>query len=207
MISQFKQKIFQTFNIDMEKAKRRALVSGENAIITAATEMVGEKIIKQYTLWNILFPNYKSVKKITNIKNQKQGTDFQIITDDDEIVNIDIKVQIGPDYSPKKEDYKVPHRICSDTKVAALELYQNNIPSLLGKKTDYFLFITVDESGIYYGLLEYDLAVKVIKEHLFKHTIIDGVAHKEWPGYLNHFTSNNSSGIYVKYPLTVTKVN
>ena len=91
MISLFKQKIFTTFDIDMEKAKRRALVKGENAIITAATEMVGEKIIKQHTLWNTLFPNYKSVKKVTNVKNQKQGTDYQIITDDDEIVNIDIK--------------------------------------------------------------------------------------------------------------------
>lgn len=207
MISQFKQKIFQTFDIDMEQAKRRALVPGENAVITAATEMVGEKIIKQHTLWNALFPNYKSVKKITNVKNQKQGIDYQIITDDDEIVNIDIKVQIGPDYSPKPEDYKEPHRILSTTKVAALELYQNNIPSLLGKKTDCFLFITVDESGVYYGLLEYNLAVKTIKEHLVKHSIIDGVAHKEWPGYLNHFTSNNGSGVYVKYPLPVTKLD
>lgn len=206
MISAFKQKIFQTFDIDMETAKKRALVPGENAIITAATEMVGEKIIKQHTLWNILFPNYKSIKKITNIKNQKQGIDYQITTDDDEIVNIDLKVQIGPDYSPKSDDYKTPHRILSNTKVAAIELYQNNVPSLLGKKTDYFLFITVDASGIYYGLLEYSKAVSIIKEHLKTHTVENGVAKVEWPGYLNHFTSNNGSGIYVKYPLNVMEV-
>lgn len=207
MISQFKQKIFSTFQIDMDQAKKRALVPGENAIITAATEMVGEKIIKQHTLWNTLFPNYKSVKKVTNKKNQKQGIDYIIVTDDDEEVFVDIKVQIGPDYSPKQDDYKTPHRILSNTKVAALELYQNNIPSLLGKKTDYFLFITVDESGIYYGLLPYEQAVNIIKEHLMTHKVENGVAKVDWPGYLNHYTSNNGSGIYIKYPLTVVKLN
>lgn len=207
MISQFKQKIFQTFQIDMEQAKHRALVPGENAVITAATEMVGEKIIKQHTLWNVLFPNYKSVKKVVNKKNQRQGIDYQIITDDDEIINIDIKVQIGKDYSPLPSDFKEPHRILSNTKVAALELYQNNIPSLLGKKTDYFLFITVDESCIYYGLLSYEQAVNIIKEHLMTHKVENGVAKVEWPGYLNHYTSNNGSGIYIKYPLTVEKLN
>lgn len=206
MISLFKQRIFSTFDIDLDQAKKRAVVKNESGIAAAATEMVGEKIIKQNTLWNVLFPNYQSVKKITNVKNQKQGIDYQIITEDEEIINIDIKVQIGSDYSPKQEDYKEPHRILADSKVAAIELYQYNVPSLLGKKTDYFLFITVDESGIYYSLLDYSTIVSLIKEHLHTHTIVDGVAHKEWPGWLNHFTSNNGTGIYVKYPAKATKI-
>ena len=71
-----KQQYFTEFNIDLDKAKKRALVNTENGMVTAATEMLGEAIIRKFKLWNELFPNYQSVKKATSKKNQKEGIDF-----------------------------------------------------------------------------------------------------------------------------------
>ena len=46
MISDIKRGYFEKFTIDMEKAAKKALIANnENAIITAATEMCGDKYI------------------------------------------------------------------------------------------------------------------------------------------------------------------
>jgi hypothetical protein len=198
MISGIKKKYFEDFNIDLEKARKRALVSSENGTITAATEMLGEAIIRKFRLWNQIFPNYQSVKKATSKRNQKDGIDFFVTLEDDTVVNVDIKICCGPDFSLNKDEcYKEPekYRIISGLYQAPIELKQNGFRTFTSrKKTDYLLFIFADNNGISYTVLDYDKIIKIIDDNV-----------KDNGMYLHHI-SNNRSGEYICFPVSVTKL-
>ena len=49
-----KEMYFKKFDIDRTKAEKRALVKNDNGITTAMTEMLGEKIIKQFHIFDEL---------------------------------------------------------------------------------------------------------------------------------------------------------
>ena len=216
MISEIKQKYFDEFNIDLDKAKKRALVNSENGMITAATEMLGEAIIKKYRLWNELFPNYQSVKKATSKKNQTDGIDYFITEEDNNVVNVDIKVCCGPDFSFNK-DYCYRNPECYHTvkptegtisKQAPIELKQNGNRTFTSrKKTDYILFIFADTNGISYMSISYDKILNIVDECISRYEDVKdehGLTRRNYNderGLYKHYTSNNGSGEYICYPV------
>ena len=199
MISDIKKRYFTEFNIDLEKARKRALVNSENGMITSATEMLGEAIIRKFRLWNRLFPNYQSVKKATSKRNQRDGIDFFVTLEDDTVINIDIKICCGPSFSlDKNQCYKEPEkqRVIASLNQAPIELKQNGFRTFTSrKKTDYLLFIFADSNGISYAILEYDDVLKIVDENIKDNGI-----------YLHHI-SNNKSGEYICYPVAVSKLS
>ena len=214
MISTIKQQYFTEFNIDLEKAKKRALVCSENGMVTAATEMLGEAIIRKFKLWNDLFPNYQSVKKVTSKKNQTEGIDFFITEEDGNVVNIDIKVCCGSDFSFHKEYcYRKPecHRTIkcvkgTINKQAPIELKQNGVRTFTSrKKTDYILFIFADTYGISYANLSYEKVLTIVDGCISEYKYVNehGFVRKvyEERGSYKHHTSDNGSGEYVCHPV------
>ena len=216
MISEIKQKYFDEFNIDLDKAKKRALVNSENGMITAATEMLGEAIIKKYRLWNELFPNYQSVKKATSKKNQTDGIDYFITEEDNNVVNVDIKVCCGPDFSFNKDYcYRKPeyyHTVKPTegtiSKQAPIELKQNGCRTFISrKKTDYVLFIFADTNGISYTSISYDKILNIVDECISRYEDVKdehGLTRRTYNderGLYKHYTSNNGSGEYICYPV------
>ncbi len=198
MISEIKKRYFTEFNIDLEKARKRALVSSENGMITAATEMLGEAIIRKFRLWNQIFPNYQSVKKATSKRNQLDGIDYFVTLEDDTVVNVDIKICCGPSFSlDKNQCYKEPEkqRTLSSMNQAPIELKQNGFRTFTSrKKTDYLLFIFADGNGISYANLAYDDVLKIVDENI-----------KDKGIYLHHI-SNNKSGEYICCPVAISKL-
>lgn len=203
---------FTEFNINVNEAKKNALLHSQNAVTTAATELLGEAIIKKYRLWNALFPNYKSVKKATSKKNQKEGIDFFITTEDDTVYTVDLKVCCGPDYTAGQRCYKEPTRLIKlpdgyVLNAAPIELTQNNIRTFTSsKKTDFLLFIFADNNGISYTLIDYITILNVVDEHIDKlvtekNGLKQRVAVEKNRGSLVHYTSNNGSGVYVLLPV------
>lgn len=216
MISNIKQRYFSEFNIDMDKAKKRALVNTENGMITAATEMLGEEIIRKFSLWNTLFPNYQSVKKVTSKKNQREGVDYFITDEEGTLYNIDIKVCCGPNFNFDK-DYCYRNPECYHTvktvegtinKQAPIELKQNGNRTFVSrKKTDYILFIFADTSGISYAIISYDNVLDIVDECISRYEDIKDErglprrSYNEERGPYKHYISNNGSGEYVCYPV------
>lgn len=203
---------FAEFNINVNEAKKSALTHSQNAVKTAATELLGEAIIKKYRLWNVLFPNYKSVKKATSKKNQKEGIDFFVTTEDDTVYTVDIKVCCGPDYTAGQRCYKEPHRLLSVPdgyilNAAPIELTQNGTRTFTSsKKTDFLLFIFADNNGISYTLIDYATILNVVTDHIDK-LVTEKNGLKQYTfvekdrGPLVHYTSNNGSGVYVLLPV------
>ena len=198
MISEIKKRYFVEFNIDLEKARKRALVNSENGMITAATEMLGEAIIRKFRLWNQIFPNYQSVKKATSKRNQLDGIDYFVTLEDDTVVNVDLKICCGPSFSlDKNQCYKEPEkqRALSSMNQAPIELKQNGFRTFTSrKKTDYLLFIFADGNGISYANLAYDDVLKIVDENI-----------KDKGIYLHHI-SNNKSGEYICCPVAISKL-
>ena len=182
----------------MERARKRALVASENGMITAATEMLGEAIIRKFRLWNEIFPNYQSVKKATSKRNQKDGIDFFVTLEDDTVVNVDIKICCGPSFSlDKNQCYKEPEkqRALPSMNQAPIELKQNGFRTFTSrKKTDYLLFIFADGNGVSYANLDYDDVLKIVDENI-----------KDKGIYLHHI-SNNKSGEYICCPVAISKL-
>lgn len=198
MISEIKKRYFAEFNIDLERARKRALVNSENGMITAATEMLGEAIIRKFRLWNQIFPNYQSVKKATSKRNQLDGIDYFVTLEDDTVVNVDIKICCGPSFSlDKNQCYKEPEkqRTLSSMNQAPIELKQNGFRTFTSrKKTDYLLFIFADGNGISYANVAYDDVLKIVDENI-----------KDKGIYLHHI-SNNKSGEYICCPVAISKL-
>lgn len=211
-----KQYYFDKYNITEDAAKKRAIHKSANGITTAAVEMLGEAIIKKHHIWHDLFPGYKSVKKATSKKNQKDGIDYFIVLEDDTVINIDLKVCCGPDYSFKKDVvYKDPS--CVRLVVppedyilnqAPIELKQNNIVTFdKRKKTDYLLFIFADQNGISYHLMDYELVLKIVKDSMRKYVRENGVAvYKNETSNYKYYRSNNKSGEYILHPVKSKRV-
>lgn len=154
----------------------KPLVPTENGKRTALKELVGEKIIKKYQIWEHFFPDYESVKKVTTKKLQMEGVDF-IINED---TFIDLKSDIGPDYG----------------NIIPLEIRQNGVFTMLSnKKTDWLLHIVVDDFKKRAVLIDYQWASK-----LAHRIAVAQVNHSEipWPMFL----SNNGTGQYIKLDYT-----
>ena len=86
-----KEMYLKKFDIDRTKAEKRALVKNDNGITTAMTEMLGEKIIKQFHIFDELFPENTGYKKVVSKKFQKAGVDYEVYNEN-ETLYIDIKV-------------------------------------------------------------------------------------------------------------------
>lgn len=207
---------FNKYNIDEDVAKKRAVHKSQNGYLTAAVEMLGEAIIKKHHIWHELFPGYKSVKKATSKKNQKEGIDFFITLEDDTVINIDIKVCCGPDYSFDKDKVFVDP---SKTRLvkpeegyilnqAPIELKQNGIPTFTArKKTDYLLFIFADQNGISYSLLDYEDVLKIVDSSYRKLVVENNNAvwRNDASNY-RYYVSNNKSGEYILHPVKCVRV-
>lgn len=207
MISKWKEFYFTKFDVDLERAKKRALVKNENGMITAATEMCGEKYIKESHLFDLLFPDNIGWKKVTSKKLQKSGADYEIYfeyNDSFSSLYIDIKVCIGPNYNMSSDDYNQPTRLCQPVKKGVpVEIYQNDIFTFSkGKLTDYVLYIIMDEDGIFYKLFSYDEIRKICLEHKKEFDLRGGTATIVNKGKYKWHKSNNGSGIYIKIPIT-----
>lgn len=210
-MSDMKEYYFKEYSIDEAKARKRALVNSPNGIRTAMTEMLGEAIIKKYHIWNALFPNYQSVKKATSKKNQKEGTDYFVTTEDDVLLSIDIKVCCGPSYAFSKEYcFNEPEKVrITHTKEnmikkqAPIELMQKGIRTFTArKKTDYLLFIFADSEGVSYCLMDYDKVLEIVDANISRLVEKDGVAfYDRKRGPYKHYISNNGTGEYISIPI------
>lgn len=192
------------YNIDDKTIAKRALVDSENGRKTALKELIGEASIKRFALWNRLFPNYQSVKKATGKKNQKDGIDFIVTTEDGTVYNIDLKSLVG--------NYEWDCNERSDGKTfeqgvikAPIELRQNgtftNLPS---KKTDYLLYIWTDPDTTQsiYSLLDY----KMISDISYKCDKVVCENRKMEPLPYVHYTSNNGTGEYILLPVAAFRL-
>jgi hypothetical protein len=204
MISEIKQAYFDKFGIDMEKASKKALVKNENGTITAATEMCGDIYIKKEHLFDVIFPDNIGYKKETRKKFQKAGVDYIVYLPDNEEVYVDIKVCVGPDYSMQPDDYNKLYRDSykENTKGIPLEIYQNDIFTYSkGKLTDYVLFIIMDKDGIVYNNIQYETIRNIALAHKKNLDTRGGDATWINKGKMTWHTSNNGSGIYIKWPI------
>lgn len=157
-------------------AQHRALVNTENGRRTAMKEIIGEKAIKRYNVWERLFPGYTSVKRCTSVKLQRSGVDFII----DEDTFIDIKVDIGPNYE----------------NIIPVEIRQNKYFTMLSsKKTDYILHIILDDYKRRVVLIDYQWLAKLAHK-----VAVCQANHLEIPFQI--FTSNNGTGEYIKLDYT-----
>ena len=164
------------FKVTEEMAQHRALVNSDNGRRTAMKELIGEKAIKRYNVWERLFPGYTSVKRCTSVKLQKSGVDFIV----DEDTFIDIKVDIGPNYE----------------NIIPVEIRQNKCFTMLSsKKTDYILHIIVDDFKRRAVLIDYQWLAKLAHK-----VAVCQVNHQEIPFQI--FTSNNGTGEYIKLDYT-----
>lgn len=114
-------------------------------------EAYGEKLLKQYNIFEHFFPNYKGFEKVENRKNQMEGVDFIIRNNNGEYVYIDLKACIGPDY----ED------------IVPLEITQYGVvTNTRRKKTDYFIYMIDDQFKSRAVLISYDLILKITEKQL-----------------------------------------
>ena len=204
-----KEMYFKKFDIDRTKAEKRALVKNDNGITTAMTEMLGEKIIKQFHIFDELFPENTGYKKVVSKKFQKAGVDYEVYNEN-ETLYIDIKVCVGPDYSMNTEDFNNPYDAI-ESKAIPIEIYQNNVfTNTKGKLTDYMLYIIADNSGISYIMLSYEYVMKISMDHKRKLECFDTekgkIAKYINKGAYKWHTSNNGSGIYIKFPICPVKL-
>lgn len=203
MISEIKRAFFEKFAIDMQKAAKKALIKdNENAIVTAATEMCGDKYIKSEYLFDKLFPENTGYKKENRVKQQKAGCDYIIYMPNDEELYIDIKVCIGPSYNMVENDWNNPYQVDTTIKGVPIEIYQNgSFTFSKGKLTDYVLFIIMDNDGITYSLFSYDEIYKIAYAHRKQWDTRGGSASLVNKGIMKWHRSNNGSGIYIKWPI------
>ena len=203
MISEIKRAFFEKFSIDMQKAAKKALIKdNENAIVTAATEMCGDKYIKQEHLFDKLFPENIGYKKETRVKQQKAGCDYIVHMPNDEELYIDIKVCIGPSYNMTEDDYNNKSQADTTIKGVPIEIYQNGYFTFSkGKLTDYVLFIIMDNDGITYSLFSYDEIYKIAYAHRKQWDTRGGSATQINRGIMHWHRSNNNTGIYIKWPI------
>ena len=204
-----KEMYFKKFDIDITKAEKRALVKNDNGITTAMTEMLGEKIIKQFHIFDELFPENTGYKKVVSKKFQKAGVDYEVYNEN-ETLYIDIKVCVGPDYSMNADDFNNASDVL-ESKAIPIEIYQNNVfTNTKGKLTDYMLYIIADNSGISYLLLSYEDVMKISMEHKrqieYFYTEKGKIAKYVNKGAYKWHTSNNGTGIYIKFPICPVKL-
>lgn len=193
------------YNIDDETIAKRALVDSENGRKTALKELIGEAVIKRFTLWNRLFPNYQSVKKITSKKNQKEGIDFMVTAEDGTIYNIDLKSLVG-NYEWDGTERSDGKTFEQDVIRAPIELRQNGIfTNLLSKKTDYLLYIWTDPDTAQstYSLLDY----KMISDISYKCDKVVCENKKMEPLPYIHYTSCNKTGEYILFPAVAFRLH
>ncbi len=149
----------------------RALMDNDNSRRTATKELIGEYYIKEFNVWECLFPSYNSVRRITSEKLQRSGVDY-IINDD---TFVDIKCDIGPDYANS-----IP-----------IELTQYNNPTNTpDKKTDYVVHVIIDDFKERVMMINYqwmrNLCEKVREDE------------KEGRPTFPIYISNNGTGKYIK---------
>lgn len=186
------------YNIDDETIAKRALVDSENGRKTALKELIGEAVIKRFTLWNRLFPNYQSVKKITSKKNQKDGIDFMVTAEDGTVYNVDLKSLVG-NYEWDGTERSDGKTFEQDVIRAPIELRQNGIfTNFPSKRTDYPLYIWTDPDTAQstYSLLDY----KMISDISYKCDKVVCENKKMEPLPYIHHTSNNGTGEYILFP-------
>lgn len=193
------------YNIDDETIAKRALVDSENGRKTALKELIGEAVIKRFALWNRLFPNYQSVKKITSKKNQKDGIDFMVTAEDGTIYNIDLKSLVG-NYEWDGTERSDGKTFEQDVIRAPIELRQNGIfTNISSKKTDYLLYIWTDPDTAQstYSLLDY----KMISDISYKCDKVVCENKKMEPLPYIHHTSNNGTGEYILFPAVAFRLH
>ena len=156
-------------------------------------EEVGDSIIKEENLFVRFFPDMIGYKKITTKKLQKAGADYIIYFEDRDPIYIDIKVNIGSDYSMKPEDYIRKSHYVENEVALPIEIYQNKIfTNEKSKITDYMLYFILEEKRQICYLIDYIEIFKVSAYHCN--------FGKQDMKRFTLYRSNNKSGIYIKTP-------
>ena len=202
MISSIKQHYFNKYGINLSLAKSKALVNTENGMITAATEMVGDKIIKLNSLFDKLFPNNTGYKKETKKKYQTAGVDYWVFDEKGNEIAIDIKVNIGPDYNMEKTDYTNTEIEHKQSLSIPVEIYQNGFfTNSSDKLTDYMLYLVLDNNNEYYKLIEYNKIREISLKHKYVEKLVaPRTVERVNEGDFSWHTSNNGTGVYIKVP-------
>lgn len=203
MLSDIKKSYFEDFGIDLEKAKQKSKFKDENGVITKATEMLGEKIIKKYQLFDLKFADNLGFKKECNPTYQRSGIDYWIFGKDGNKITVDVKTNVGTNYYMKQDDYNSKEDILKgDIKGIPLEIYQyNEFTHPRNKLTNWLLNIVCDTDGIWVKWLDYATVSSVCYDHTRRYKVHEGKVGIYNDGTYSWHISNNNSGIYIKYPV------
>ena len=173
--------------MDLIRLSKEFKVIYDSNNITKTKEAIGEAFLKKYNVFESFFPSYLAFRKITNKKLQKEGVDFIVTNKDEEEIFIDLKTDIGPDYS----------------NIVPIEIRQYGAVTMTkDKKTDYILHVVIDDHQ--------RKAVLFMYKHFC--SIANAIAqqqtedNKTGPFKFSHdskayevFTSRNSTGEYIKF--------
>lgn len=215
-IGKTKKKYFEEFGVDMDKALDRTLQRctnpTEGSIITSATELLGEKIMKKFHILDILFPDNIGYNREHRRKWQKAGIDYWVHFDGKDDVTLDLKVNVGKDYNANYFDYndfeKATELNLVGKKAIPLEIYQGMyFTNTVDKPCDYILYIVCEDNCIWFACLPYKEVSRVCYAHRTQYRCENGKVETYHSGDFVLYKSNNGSGTYIRYTLDNDKVH
>lgn len=180
------QNIMYRYDLTEEDVEPHILVNTENGWRTAVKECAAVKRMKESKALSYFFGNCRW-KWVTDKATQLSGVDLVV----DGSINVDLKSLIGKAYTITDED-----NILWDGKYdpcIVVELYQNNVfTNSNDKKTDYVLYYIGDDIEEKFVLVDYAEIKKISTVDLYNKKHV-------W------HVSNNSTGIYIKVPISELK--
>lgn len=180
------QNIMYKYDITEEDVEPHVLVNTENGWRTAVKECAAIKRMKESRVLSYFFENCRW-KWITDKETQLTGVDLVV----DGSINVDLKSLIGSAYTITDEDNPLwdgKYNPC-----IVVELYQNNVfTNSNDKKTDYVLYYIGDDIEEKFVLVDYAEIKKISTVDLYNKKHV-------W------HVSNNSTGIYIKVPISELK--
>ena len=180
------QNIMYKYDITEEDVAPHVLVNTENGWRTAVKECAAVKRMKESKTLSYFFGNCRW-KWANDKATQLSGVDLIV----DSSINVDLKSLIGKAYTITDEDN--PFWNGKYDPCIVVELYQNNVfTNSNDKKTDYVLYYIGDDIEEKFVLVDYAEIKRISGTELFtkKHV---------W------HVSNNSTGIYIKVPISELK--
>ena len=180
------QNIMYKYDLTEKDIEPHVLVNTENGWRTAVKECAAVKRMKEFRALSYFFGNCRW-KWINDKSTQLSGVDLIV----DSSINVDLKSLIGSAYTITDEDNPLwdgKYDPC-----IVVELYQNNVfTNSNDKKTDYVLYYIGDDIEEKFVLVDYAEIKRISGTELFtkKHV---------W------HISNNSTGIYIKVPISELK--
>ena len=179
---------------------------------TKDKELMAMSKIKQYNVFNILFPENEGFKIVKNKREQLMGLDYIIYLPDGEY-GIDLKSLIGPCYESESVDYREPTHVVANTPAIVIEIEQYTkghgwrFTNHENKATDGVLYYVKDNKREYFMLVDYKEIMDLSYEH--KKTLIKdestGYYKYQENGRFVQYTSFNNTGKYIRVPIKELK--